>query len=346
MNVGILGATGYTGVELIRLLSKHPNVDIVYITSRNFEKRKISEVYPSLENFCNVSLENLDLEKAFSSCDLVFTTLPSEYTFKLAEMIVGSQKKLIDLGSAFRFDNYEVYKHWYMPNENITKYGNFNRVYGLPEMYREKIQYAQIVGNPGCYPTSVLLGLMPLMINKLIKDETIIVDSKSGVSGSGHEPKLGNLFSECNENIKPYNVARHRHVPEMEQELTKMLRDKINIVFTPHLVPMTRGILSTIYCKCDKSISVDELYILYKNYYKNDCFIRILKPGFYPSTKDVYGSNFCEIGFELDKKSNTLIIMSAIDNLVKGASGQAIQNMNILLGFPENTGLDIIPVYP
>ncbi|MGI6477523.1 MAG: N-acetyl-gamma-glutamyl-phosphate reductase [Defluviitoga tunisiensis] len=346
MNVGILGATGYTGLELIRLLSKHPYVNIVYLTSRSFDENTISDVYPSLENFCKIPLEKLNLEKAVGLCDLIFNTLPSEYAFKLAKMITGSQKKIIDLGSSFRFDDYEIYKQWYFPKEEVTLYEKFNRIYGLPEIYRDKIQYAQIVGNPGCYPTSVLLGLMPVMKNKLIKDNTIIIDSKSGVSGSGHEPKYGNLFSECNENLKPYNVAKHRHVPEMEQELSKMQEGSVNIVFTPHLVPMTRGILSTIYCKCDINITIEELYILYKNYYKEEQFIRILKPGLYPSTKDVYGSNFCEIGFEFDKKTNTLIIMSAIDNLVKGASGQAVQNMNILLGIPENTALDIVPVYP
>jgi len=346
MKVGILGATGYTGLELIRLLSKHPYAEIVYITSRTFDDKTISEIYPSLNNFCDLSLEKLNLEKAVSLCDLIFTTLPSSYAFKLAEMIEGSQKKLIDLGSDFRFDSFETYEKWYFPKEKVTSYENFNRVYGLPEIYRERIKNVQIVANPGCYPTSVLLGLKPLLTNNLIKDNIIIVDSKSGVSGSGHEPKLGNLFSECNENLRPYNVVKHRHVPEMEQELSKLKKTEVNVIFTPHLVPMTRGILSTIYTKLDSNIEIDEIYSLYKNHYLNDGFVRILKPGLYPSTKDVYGSNFCEIGFELDKKTNTLIIMSAIYNLVKGASGQAVQNMNILFGFLENTGLDIIPIYP
>jgi len=345
MKVGILGATGYTGIELIRILSKHANAKIVYLSSKHFESRLISEVYPGLEGFCDLVLENDDFKKAVTTCDIIFSTLPHQLTFEIARTVMNEGKRLIDLGSAFRFDDFNVFKKWYGSNADI-EYNKYNKVYGLTELYRERIKTAQIVGNPGCYPTSVILALAPVLKNKVVVDKSLIIDSKSGISGAGHEPKFSNLYSECNENIKPYNVSKHRHIPEIEQELSKITQKDVKVVFTPQLVPMTRGILSTIYCNLASNVTLKEVYELYKEFYKNDYFVKILKPGQYPSTKNVVGSNFCQIGFEIDEHTNTLVIISVIDNLMKGASGQAVQNMNLMFGLPENKGLDIVRIFP
>ncbi len=345
MKVGILGATGYTGIELIRILSKHANAKITYLSSKHFESQLISEVYPGLSGFCDKILEGDDFKKAVAICDVIFSTLPHELTFEVGKMVTDAGKKLIDLGPAFRFDDFNFFKKWYGSNVEI-EYDKYHKVYGLTELYREKVKNSQIVGNPGCYPTSVILALAPVLKNRVVVDKNIIIDSKSGVSGAGHEPKFSNLYSECNENTKPYKVAKHRHIPEIEQELSKIMEQDVKVVFTPHLVPMTRGILSTIYCNLESDITLEDVYDLYQEFYKNDYFIKILKPGKYPSTKSVTGSNFCQIGFEIDERTNTLIIISAIDNLMKGASGQAVQNMNLMFGLPENKGLDVIRIFP
>lgn len=343
VKVGIFGATGYTGVELIRILSKHEKVEIKYLSSQSYNTKAISDVYSSLIGFCDKVLEEVDFQKAMSECDVIFTALPSGHASKIAREAVKKGVKVIDLGADFRFDDYSVYKEWY--SGDYEDYGDIKRVYGIPEIYRDDIKEAQVVGNPGCYPTSVILGLMPLLKNGIIEGK-IIVDSKSGVSGAGRSPSQNNIYAECNENIKAYNVAKHRHIPEMEQELSKIFGERVSVVFTPHLAPMTRGILSTMYCKLKKDMDVNTVYNIYTDFYKNEYFVKVLQPGDYPATKNVYGSNFCHIGFEVDKHTNTLIVMSAIDNLVKGASGQAVQNMNIMFGIDENTGLDIVPIYP
>lgn len=343
VRVGIFGATGYTGVELIRILSKHEKVQIKYLSSQNFNSKAISDIYTSLDGFCDHQLEEADFEKVISKCDVIFTALPSGYATKIAQEAVEKGVKVIDLGADFRFDDYSVYKEWY--GGDYEGYGGIKRAYGLPEMHRDDIKEAQVIGNPGCYPTSAILGLLPALKSGII-DNNIIIDSKSGVSGAGHSPGYGNMYTECNESIKAYNVAKHRHRPEIEQELSKALGDKISVVFTPHLTPMTRGILSTMYCRLKKDIDINDVYDIYMDFYKNEYFVKVLKPGNYPATKNVYGSNFCQIGFEIDKYSNMLIVMSAIDNLVKGASGQAVQNMNVMFGIDEKTGLDMVPIFP
>jgi N-acetyl-gamma-glutamyl-phosphate reductase len=345
MNVGILGATGYTGIELIRILSKHPKAKIVYLSSKNFESKLISEVYPGIQGYNDLFLEEVDLKKVVKNCDVIFNTLPPDFSFEIAGMIKDNGKRLIDLGAAFRFDTFDNFKRWYNFKEDL-EYNEYQRVYGLTELHKDLIKESKIIGNPGCYPTSIILGLAPLFKNDLIEKNSIVVDSKSGVSGAGHDPKYNNLYAECNENIKPYNVTKHRHIPEIEQELSKIANSQVNLIFTPHLVPMTRGILSTIYCQLKSINNVLRIYNLYKEFYQNDYFIKICEPGTYPSTKNVYGSNYCHIGFEIEERTNTLIVMSVIDNLVKGASGQAIQNMNLMFGLPENKGLDLVPIYP
>lgn len=343
VRVGILGATGYTGVELIRILSNHEDVQIKYLSSQNFNGKKFEDVYHSLKGFCDVELHELNIDDIVENCDVVFTALPSGYAMKIAEKLYSCGVKLIDLGADFRFDDFNMYKEWYETDKD--DYGSLKRVYGLPEIHRQEIKNAMVVGNPGCYPTSVILGLAPALKCGIIEDH-IIIDSKSGVSGAGHSPKQGNMYAECNESIKPYNVAKHRHIPEIEQELSKLNHEDTKVVFTPHLTPMTRGILSTMYCKLKKDISIENLHEIYSQFYKDEYFVKVLNIGEYPSTKSVYSSNFCHIGLEIDKRSNTLIVMSSIDNLVKGASGQAVQNMNIMFGIDENKGLKMVPVFP
>ncbi|MDI6604018.1 MAG: N-acetyl-gamma-glutamyl-phosphate reductase [Thermoanaerobacteraceae bacterium] len=342
VRVGIFGATGFTGIELIRILSKHKDAKIVYLSSQRYNSRAISDVYPSLEGFCENKLEDMDLEKAASVCDVLFIALPSGYAYEIASKTLG-KVKVIDLGADFRFDDYSTYKEWY--TGNCDEYDKIERVYGLPEIYRETIKKAPIIGNPGCYPTSAILGLAPVLKSGIV-EHNVIIDSKSGVSGAGHSPNQINMYVECNNNIRAYNVAKHRHRPEIEQELTKIAGQNTRVIFTPHLTPMTRGILSTMYCNLKKETRIEDVYDIYKDFYKDEYFVKVLKPGNYPATKNVYDSNFCQIGFEIDKHANTLIIMSVIDNLIKGASGQAVQNMNIMFGFPENTGLDMVPTIP
>ncbi|MBP2073186.1 N-acetyl-gamma-glutamyl-phosphate reductase [Thermoanaerobacterium butyriciformans] len=343
VRVGILGATGYTGVELIRILSNHEDVQIKYLSSQNFNGKKFEDVYPSLKGFCKVELQELNIDDIVENCDVVFTALPSGYAMNIAEKLCNCGVKLIDLGADFRFDDFKTYKKWYETDKD--DYGSVSRVYGLPEIHRQEIKNAMVVGNPGCYPTSVILGLAPALKGEIIENH-IIIDSKSGVSGAGHSPKLGNMYAECNESIKPYNVAKHRHIPEIEQELSNLNCEDTKVIFTPHLTPMTRGILSTMYCKLKKDISIESLHEIYSEFYKDEYFVKVLDIGEYPSTKSVYGSNFCHIGLEIDKRTGTLIVMSSIDNLVKGASGQAVQNMNIMFGIDEDKGLKMVPVFP
>ncbi|PLV60391.1 N-acetyl-gamma-glutamyl-phosphate reductase [Thermotoga sp. KOL6] len=338
IKVGIIGATGYTGLELLRILKNHPDVRITYLSSKTYAGKKMSEVYPStLED---TVLEEFNPEKISKLCDVVFTALPAGVTYGLVQKM--ENVKIIDLGADFRFDDPNTYKEWY--GSELEKYDEINRVYGLPELYRESIKKAGIVGNPGCYPTSVILALTPALKYGLVDSDTIVVDAKSGVSGAGRKEKMDYLFSEINENLRPYNVAKHRHVPEMEQELKKISDRDVRVIFTPHLVPMTRGILSTIYVKTN--VSLEEIHRAYLSFYKKEPFVHVLPPGVYPSTKWCYGSNHVFIGMQIERRTNMLILMSAIDNLVKGASGQAVQNMNIMFGLDESKGLEFTPVYP
>jgi len=253
-------------------------------------------------------------------------------------------KKVVDLSADYRFRDPSVYEKWYEPHMNPDVLAK--SVYGLPEIRRGEIAGADLVGNPGCYPTSVILGLAPLLRNGMIDPSTIIADSKSAVSGAGRGAKVDTLFCEVNEGFKAYGVAAHRHTPEIEQELSLLAGEGVTISFTPHLVPMDRGILSTIYAGLSVDSSTSELLALYRDFYKNEGFVRILPEGAYPSTLYVRGSNFCDIGLTLDRRTGRVIVISAIDNLVKGASGQAVQNMNIMNGFPENLGLDALPLFP
>ena len=342
--VSVIGATGYVGEELIRLLSGHPEVQLSSITSQNFVGRSIQEVFPNLSGKVNMNCEELDIFRVAENSDIVFLSLPHGHSVVCAKEILSQGKKVIDMGADFRFDDGDIYEKWYSVIHSEHEMLN-DAVYGLTEINKEKIRDASLIGNPGCYPTSIILGLAPVLSKRLVDPSYIIADSKSGISGAGKAANSSNLFTEINGNVKPYNIGSHRHIPEINQELSKLYQDEISITFTPHIVPMSRGILSTIYCKMNNSYSYDEIYSIFKEYYLDKPFVRILNKGIYPQVKWVCGSNYCDIGFEVDKQNNTLIIISAIDNLVKGAAGQAIQNMNIMYGFPENMGLEAPGLY-
>jgi len=345
IKAGIIGATGYTGVELVRLIQNHPDVELSGLVSQSYNGNNYERVYPSSAKFCDRVLEAAAPEELARKSDVVFTALPHGVSMEVVEKISGLGTKVIDLGADYRFDDIDVYEKWYKVEHKTPQLAK-EAVYGLPELNRENIRSSRVVGNPGCYPTSIILGLAPLLKNRFINLNSIVCDSKSGVSGGGRGLNIAFHYSECNENFKAYNIGVHRHTPEIEQELSKLAGTDIIVSFTPHLVPMTRGILSTIYASLVKPCSTEEIIELYKDFYRDEFFIRIHPRGQYPQTKWVYSSNFCDIGIAVDPRTNRVVVVSAIDNLVKGASGQAVQNMNIMFGLPEERGLDFMPVFP
>ncbi|MCX7796318.1 MAG: N-acetyl-gamma-glutamyl-phosphate reductase [bacterium] len=345
IGVAIWGATGYTGIELFRILLNHPEVKIKYIFSHTYSGESFSTIYPHLERFEPITLTNEEEYERIKDkdFDVAFLALPAGVSAERTNLLVHSGKRVIDIGSDFRLKNLSDYKKWYEFEHQYPQLVN-EAVYGIPELNKEKIKNARIVANPGCYPTSFLLGIAPILKNKLLKGDWLYIDSKSGTSGAGRKGTIDMSFSEIFENVKPYNVGKHRHIPEMEQEASLIAGRNIKVAFTPQLVPISRGILTTIYAPLNERIDVEKLYEMYKNFYKDSYFVRIMPVGQFPSTKGVRGSNFCDIGVSV--QDDIAIITSAIDNLVKGASGQAVQNMNIMFGLEENLGLDIAPLYP
>jgi len=345
LKVAIVGASGYTGVELLRILYTHPEAAVTCVTSEQNAGKRISEVFPSLRDRCDLVLENLEPVRVAGKADFIFTALPHKAAMEVVPTFIKLGKRVVDLSADYRLQDAREYALWYEPHLNplLLK----QAVYGLPELKRAKIAESELVANPGCYPTSVILGLAPLLKKKLVDISTIIADSKSGVTGAGRSAKVDNLFCEVNDGFKAYGVGgAHRHIPEIEQELSHLAGKKVTISFTPHLVPMDRGILSTIYASPVKPVTTPELLKLYADFYKGEPFVRVLPAGCFPSTAHVRGSNFCDIGLTVDSRTGRVIIVSAIDNLVKGASGQAVQNMNIMNGFPENLGLEGLPLFP
>ncbi|MBI1920887.1 MAG: N-acetyl-gamma-glutamyl-phosphate reductase [Geobacter sp.] len=345
LKVAIVGASGYTGVELIRLLHCHPEVAVTCVTSEQSAGKKISDVFPSLRNRCDLLLENLEPVRVAEKADFIFTALPHKAAMEVVPTFLKLGKRVVDLSADYRLRDAKEYEKWYEPHMNpeLLK----GAVYGLPEIRRTIIAGAELVANPGCYPTSIILGLAPLLKKKLIDPASIIADSKSGVSGAGRSAKVDNLYCEVNDGFKAYGVGgAHRHIPEIEQELSLLAGRELVISFTPHLVPMDRGILSTIYAQPAGAVTTAILLDLYNEFYSGEPFVRVLPAGTFPSTAHVRGSNFCDIGVTVDERTGRIIIVSAIDNLVKGASGQAAQNMNIMQGFPENLGLDGLALFP
>jgi N-acetyl-gamma-glutamyl-phosphate reductase len=341
VKVGIVGSTGYAGYQLSMILSQHKNVSIVFLSSHNYSNMRFSDVYGNLKGLLdNICIDMQDIESKLSKIDVLFLALPHGQSFDLVEKALSLGVKVIDIGADYRLRDQNIYEKWYGVTHKLPGLLK-DAAYGLPELYRDKISNSSLVANPGCYPTASILALAPLVHTGVIDNTSIIIDAKSGVSGAGRSANMSSLFCECGESVKAYNIATHRHTPEIEQQLSDAAGEKITLSFTPHLVPMSRGILATCYGSLKKDISQNELYDLYRSYYKNENFIRITDS--LPETRYVRGSNICDIAVRVDERTNRVIAVSAIDNLIKGAAGQAVQNMNILFGLYEHTGLDMLP---
>lgn len=345
IKAAICGGSGYTGAELLRILSGHPEVEITAVTSEKSAGKKVADLFPHLHKYSYLIYEPLDKEKIMNKADVFFMALPHAASQEAVDYFFKKGKKVIDLSADYRLSDVAVYEEWYKTPHNYADTLK-EAVYGLPELHREKIKQSSLVANPGCYPTSAILGLYPAIKEDIIDVNSIIIDSKSGTSGAGRKADVGFSYCEVNEGFKAYGIATHRHTPEIEQELSEIAGKKITINFTPHLVPMNRGIISTIYGKMIRKAETADMLSVYKKYYDAEPFVKVLDEGVYPNAKNVRGSNYCEIGLRVNKRTNTLIIVSAIDNLVKGASGQAIQNMNIMMGFKETTALESLAVFP
>jgi N-acetyl-gamma-glutamyl-phosphate reductase len=347
--VAIVGASGYSGEELVRLLLNHPHVELVTVTSRQYGGQTLAQIFPQFSNHPkakSLRFSEPDAEVLAKQADIVFLALPHGVAAEYAVPLLNAGCTVIDLSADFRLRSASVYKDFYAhdhPAPDLLA----KAIYGLPEVYREQIRKSRLIASPGCYPTSVLLPVIPLLKAKLVKSTGIIADSLSGVSGAGRKAQLDYLFVECNESVRPYGVPKHRHLSEIEQELSIAAGENVTIQFTPHLIPVNRGILTTLYLAPEKHFSTtDEMNALaekitacYRAAYANEPFVRVLEGKALPDTKNVNRTNVCEIAWRLDSRTGRLVVMSAEDNLVKGASGQAVQSMNILCGFPENAGL-------
>lgn len=342
-SVGVIGATGYAGAELVRILAGHPEVELVMLTSRQFAGQRFDSVYPSMAGTVDLVCEELSIERICESADIIFLALPHKLPMAYVPGILAHGRKVIDLSADFRFNDLALYEAAYQPHtaKNLLE----KTVYGLSEIYSEQIKSAVLIGNPGCYPTSVLLPLIPLINAGMLDLNSIIADSKSGVSGAGRSLSIGAHFCEANESFKPYKIAVHRHNPEMDAILSREAGQSVNITFVPHLLPMSRGMLTTIYATPAVDINAADIMDCYRTAYSHKPFVRLRPADKQPNTQHVRGTNYCDIGFTIDARNKRLILVSAIDNLVKGAAGQAVQNMNIMLGVEETAGLCNVP-YP
>lgn len=338
IKVSIIGATGYTGAELVRLLTMHPQVELVHLTSHSYVGQKIQDLFPNLYGFVDHTLVEMDLDEIVNDSDVVFAGLPHGHSVKIGEAVIQAGKIFIDLGADFRLDDPLEYTKWYQgEHDNLALLES--AVYGLPELNRDQIKQTKLIANPGCFPTSIILGLAPIMADENFNAHHIMIDSKSGTTGAGRSGKVANLFSEVTGNFKAYSIGNHRHTPEIEQELSKLADKEMTVTFVPHLLPVDRGILSTIYVKANNSTDLKTIYDKYHTYYKKEPFVTVLPEGVQPELKNVRGTNNCQIGLTIDDRTNMVVIVSVIDNLIKGASGQAVQNMNILMDLDETTGL-------
>ncbi len=338
IKAAVLGATGYAGIELVRLLTNHPEVSIEVLGSQTFKGEKISDVYQNLRHILEKECTEVDMD-AVSKCDVAFTALPHGASKTVIPELLKTGVKVIDLSGDYRYDDAKVYEEWYgEPHSSPELLAE--SVYGLCELHRDKIKKARLIGNPGCYTTCSILGAVPLLKKGIADTKNIIIDAKSGVTGAGRSLNLAYHFCECTENSKAYKIATHRHTSEIEQELSNVAGESIMLSFTPHLIPQKRGILSTIYMNLNKPCTTEELVDLYKEYYKDEFFVRVKNAGELPETKHVAGSNFVDIGICVDKRLNRAVVVSTLDNIVKGAAGQAVQNMNLMFGLDEKTALD------
>lgn len=345
IKAGIIGATGYAGGELVRILSGHKEARIVWYGSRSYIDRKYSDVYQNMFQIVDAQCLDDNMEELAEQADVIFTATPQGFCASMMNEEILGKTKVIDLSADYRIKDVSVYEKWYGIEHKSPQFIE-EAVYGLCEVNREDIRKARLVANPGCYTTCSILTAFPLAKEGLIDMKTLIIDAKSGTSGAGRGAKVPNLYCEVNENIKAYGVTTHRHTPEIEEQLGYAAGEKVVLTFTPHLVPMNRGILVTEYASLKKSVADEEIKAVYDKYYGNEHFIRVLKEGICPETKWVEGSNYVDINVKTDPRTNRIIMMGAIDNLVKGAAGQAVQNMNLMFGLPENEGLNLVPMFP
>lgn len=351
IKAGIIGSTGYAGAELVRLLLQHPQAEIVWYGSRSYADQKYAQVYRNFFELVDETCMNENLDALAERADVIFTATPQGLCASLMNDSILDQAKVIDLSADFRLKRVDVYEKWYQRTHEAPQYLS-EAVYGLCEVNRKEIAKARIIANPGCYTTTSILTLYPLVAEGLIDLNSIIIDAKSGVSGAGRGVKLPNLYCEVNESMKPYGVATHRHTPEIEEQLSYaagldyMGGESLLINFTPHLVPMNRGILATCYASLKDGVDAKRVQEAYERYYRDEYFVRLLGKDVFPETRWVEGSNFTDIGFTVDERTHRVIAVGALDNLVKGAAGQAVQNMNLAFGLPEHTGLQLVPVFP
>ena len=345
IKVGIIGATGYAGGELVLILMGHKDAEIKWYGSRSYVDQKYADVYRNMFQIVDAKCMDDNMEELADQVDVIFTATPQGLCASLVNEEILSKTKIIDLSADFRLKDVNVYEEWYKIEHKAPQYID-EAVYGLCEINRDLVKSARIVANPGCYTTCSILTAYPLAKEGLIDMSTLIIDAKSGTSGAGRGAKLPNLYCEVNENIKAYGVATHRHTPEIEEQLGYASGEKVVLNFTPHLVPMNRGILATEYATLKKKVTYEEVKAVYDQYYAKEKFVRVLDRDVCPETKWVEGSNYVDIGFKIDPRTNRIIMMGAIDNLVKGAAGQAVQNMNLLFGLPEDEGLELVPMFP
>ena len=345
IKVGIIGATGYAGGELVRILMGHKDAEVVWYGSRSYVDQKYADVYRNMFQIVDAKCMDDNMDELAEQVDVIFTATPQGLCASLINEEILSKVKVIDLSADFRLKDVKVYEEWYKIEHKAPQYID-EAVYGLCEINREQVKKARIVANPGCYTTCSILTCYPLVKEGIIDPNTIIVDAKSGTSGAGRGAKVDNLFCEVNENMKAYGVATHRHTPEIEEQLGYACGEKITINFTPHLVPMNRGILATAYASLKKDVTYEEVKAIYDKYYADEKFVRVLEKDVCPQTKWVEGSNYVDVNFKIDPRTKRIIMMGAMDHLVKGAAGQAVQNMNLMFGLPENEGLCMPPMFP
>ncbi len=345
IKVGIIGSTGYAGQEIVRILLQHPEAEIVWYGSRSYIDEKYSSVFGNMVDLVDEKCLGEDMDALAAQVDVIFTATPQGLCSTLVNEKILSQTKIIDLSADFRIKDVAKYEQWYGITHSSPEFID-EAVYGLCEINRDQIRSARLLANPGCFPTCSTLSIYPMAKEGLIDMKTVIVDAKSGVSGAGRGAKVQNLYCEVNESIKAYGITSHRHTPEIEDQLSYASGENVTINFTPHLVPMNRGILSTSYATLKQSVSPEEVRAVYQKYFGQEYFVRVLDPDVYPETRWVEGSNFVDVNFKIDERTNRIIMLGAIDNVVKGAAGQAVQNMNLMFGLKENTGLQIVPMFP
>ena len=345
VKVGIIGATGYAGGELVRLLMNHKEAEIKWYGSRSYIDKKYYEVFQNMFQIAEDICKDDNLHELAKEVDVIFTATPQGFLASVLDEEILSNTKVIDLSADYRIKDVSVYEEWYGIEHKSPQFIE-EAVYGLCEVNREDIKKARLIANPGCYTTCSILSIFPLLKEGIIDKDSIIIDAKSGVSGAGRGAKVANLYCEVNENMKAYGVLTHRHTPEIEEQLGYAAGESLKLIFTPHLAPMNRGILVTAYANLAKKVDYEQVKAIYDKYYANEKFVRVLDKDVCPETKWVEGSNYFDVNFKLDQRTNRIIMMGALDNVVKGAAGQAVQNMNLLFGFKESEGLELVPMFP